>query len=221
LTEGFFYREKMRAIHRVAPPGPVQRVLEIGGGQSGLTSLLYPGAEVVTVDIDPAYGHSPGSRGSAFVAADATCLPFPDGVFDVVTLFDLLEHVRDDTRAAAEARRVVRPGGSVIVSSPTERWRYPYHRTLTAICPTGEELMAAWGHVRLGRLDSLFGGHYQRAASFISPATALAHDLSFSRLPNRVRRAAIGLVAPLTWAGYALHRPSHPGTEVAAVWLRH
>ncbi|MGZ4681463.1 MAG: glycosyltransferase [Acidimicrobiales bacterium] len=225
LTEGFFYREKMRAIHRVAPPGPVQRVLEIGGGQSGLTSLLYPGAVVVTVDIDPAYGHAPGTRGSAFVAADAARLPFPDRSFDVVTLFDLLEHVHDDTSAAAEARRVVRPGGSVILSSPTERWRYPYHRALTAICPTAEELMEDWGHVRVGydlaRLDTLFGGRRERSATFISPVTALAHDLSFSRLPGRIRRAAIVLVSPLTWAGYALHRPSHPGSEVAAVWPRH
>jgi hypothetical protein len=43
LTDGLFYREKMRAIHRIAPDtlGVSARsaaVLEIGGGRSGLTS---------------------------------------------------------------------------------------------------------------------------------------------------------------------------------------
>src|SRR5688572_23393019 len=40
LTLGFFYREKMRAIHRVAPDAPFEEILEVGGGRSGLTHLL-------------------------------------------------------------------------------------------------------------------------------------------------------------------------------------
>ena len=55
LTDGLFYREKMRAIHRVAPVeiGRAWAGLEIGGGRSGLASILYPEAEIVTLDIDP------------------------------------------------------------------------------------------------------------------------------------------------------------------------
>ena len=33
LTQGFFYREKMRAIYRVAPDLPFENILEVGGGQ--------------------------------------------------------------------------------------------------------------------------------------------------------------------------------------------
>ena len=75
LTIGFFYREKMRAIHRVAPDGPVERVLEVGGGRSGLARLLYPGAAVVTVDIDPTLG---AQAPDPFACASATRLPFAD-----------------------------------------------------------------------------------------------------------------------------------------------
>lgn len=55
-TLGFYYREKMRAIHAVAPQEPLGRILEIGGGVSGLTSLLFPRSEIVNIDMDPACG---------------------------------------------------------------------------------------------------------------------------------------------------------------------
>ncbi|WP_242031859.1 hypothetical protein [Microcoleus sp. FACHB-672] len=44
LTQGFFYWEKMRAIHRIAPEQPMRDILEVGGGGSGLTACLYPQA---------------------------------------------------------------------------------------------------------------------------------------------------------------------------------
>jgi hypothetical protein len=54
LTQGFFYREKMRAIHRIAPDEAFRRILEVGGGQSGLTARLYPEAEVINLEINDA-----------------------------------------------------------------------------------------------------------------------------------------------------------------------
>jgi hypothetical protein len=58
-TLGSFYGEKMRAIHTVSPSRGVRRVLEVGGGQSGLAAALYPTAEVLTVDLEPAFGPTP------------------------------------------------------------------------------------------------------------------------------------------------------------------
>ena len=51
-TFGFFYREKMRAIHRVAPDSPLTEILELGGGRSGLTRLLYPNARITNLDME-------------------------------------------------------------------------------------------------------------------------------------------------------------------------
>jgi len=225
-TEGFFYREKMRAIHRVAPDGGVEEILEVGGGRSGLARTLYPGARVTTLDLDPAYAESELNRGERvrFVQGDATDLPFPDHAFDAVTLFDVLEHIPDDAAAAREALRVLRPGGHVLVSTPHVRWRYPYFRALRPICPPERELWERWGHVRRGyalsELEALVGGPAEASAAFITPATELGHDLAFSRLRPRLRRAACAAVSPLTWAGYWLQRPGTPGSELAARWRK-
>jgi GT2 family glycosyltransferase/SAM-dependent methyltransferase len=224
LTEGFFYREKMRAIHRLTPDRPVREVLEVGGGQSGLTRLLFPRARITNLDANAAYANAPCNRqaGVGFVCADATRLPFPDAAFDVVTMFDVLEHVPDDRGAAAEALRVVRPGGVLLVSAPNERWRFPYYAALRRVCPTDVEMMAEWGHVRRGYsladLAALFGQPPREHATFTTPLTVLAHDIAFSRLPARVKRWALRAIAPLTWTAYALHRPHGPGTETVSVW---
>jgi SAM-dependent methyltransferase len=227
LTDGLFYGEKMRAVHRVAPDAPIRRILEVGGGQSGLSALLYPEARIVNLDLDPSYARSAQNHrlGVEFVCGDATRLPFPDGAFDAVTMFDLLEHVPDDAAAAQEALRVLRPGGVLLVSTPREHWRYPWYRWMAPLCPDERELFARWGHVRRGysleRLAELFNGPPEARASFINPLTALAHDIAFSRL-GHVRRLAVHLLAaPLSLAGWWLHEPlALEGTEIAARWRK-
>jgi GT2 family glycosyltransferase/SAM-dependent methyltransferase len=223
-TDGLFYREKMRAIHRVAPDRVVNDVLEVGGGTSGLVALLYPGASVTNLDADASAAGSPVNRepGTTFVVGDATRLPFAADSFDVVTMFDLLEHVADDTRAVAEAKRVLRPGGILLVSTPNETWRFPYHRAFRAVVPSEQEMFARWGHVRRGysvqELTGLIGVAPAATATFISPVTSIAHDIGFSRLPARARRVLGALAAPVAWGGYLLHRPDAPGTETASCW---
>jgi SAM-dependent methyltransferase len=227
LTDGLFYREKMRAIHRVAP-AELQgrgRVLEVGGGRSGLASLLYPEADIVTLDIDPALADSPPAwERSIFVCGDARSLPFEDDSFDVVTLFDVLEHIEEDDRAAEEALRVARPGGCVLVSTPEAEWHYPYYKAMRPYCPHESELMQEWGHVRRGYRDpelaTLFGRPAERRATFINPLTAFFHDVAFSRLGRRQRKLVYALAAPLTAVGYLLHRPSTRGTETAFAWRK-
>jgi SAM-dependent methyltransferase len=56
---------------------------------------------------------------------DATSLPMPDGCADAVLLLDVVEHLADPDGALAEAHRVLRPGGVVVVSVPH---RCPQHR---------------------------------------------------------------------------------------------
>ena len=226
FTLGFFYREKMRAIHRVAPDAPYEHVLEVGGGRGGLTRLLYPRAHVTNLDIDAGHADSPVNRapGVRFVQGDATALPFPDASFDAVTMFDVLEHIPDDRTAVAEALRVLRPGGALLVSSPNDDWRFPYHAALRRICPSEEHMFAEWGHVRRGysmdALRDLIGLPCERRAMFINRVTVIGHDISFSRLPLRLRRLAVAALAPVSWLGYAVHRRGTRGTETASLWLK-
>jgi GT2 family glycosyltransferase/SAM-dependent methyltransferase len=223
-TEGFYFREKMRAIHRVAPHDAVTRVLEVGGGGSGLSAALYPDSIVYSIDLDPAHARAApaGAGRSVFVAADACRLPFVDDAFDVVTFFDVLEHIEDHQQAVREAQRVLAPGGSLLVTAPNDHWRFPYHRALVPLCPTDAEVMQEWGHVRRGYSDAdltaLVGKPPMATATFINPVTSISHDLGFSRLPGRVRRALIGALMPLVLPAYAVHRPGWPGTETASWW---
>lgn len=226
LTLGFFYREKMRAIHRIAPDEPFRRVLDVGGGQGGLAALLYPSAEIVNLDMDASYASSPTNRQERvrFVCGDATALPFDDGGFDAVVMFDLLEHVPDDRAAAQEGLRVLRPGGVLMASSPNENWRFPYYSPLRPLVPSEEQMFAEWGHVRRGysgpELRRLVGLEEETSATFINPVTVIGHDFAHSRLPRLARRGICVALSPLTWLGYAVHGRDTKGTETAMRWRK-
>src|SRR5438128_1897349 len=51
----------------------------------------------------------------AFAQGSITALPFPDGTFDLVWSRDMLVHIADLRGALAECRRVLRPGGAMVV----------------------------------------------------------------------------------------------------------
>ena len=58
-----------------------------------------------------------------FVQSDATRLPFPTGYFDIVTAVELIEHlpISSVEETLEEAFRVLRPGGSLVLSTPNYR----------------------------------------------------------------------------------------------------
>ncbi len=53
-----------------------------------------------------------------YVQGDALAIPLPDASVDVVVSFETLEHLRDQNRFLLETRRVLRPNGLFIVSTP-------------------------------------------------------------------------------------------------------
>lgn len=61
---------------------------------------------------------------------DAQKLPFPDGSFDLVLLYEAFYYLPEPGAFLAEARRVLRPGGELILSMPNPEWdgfnRSPY-----------------------------------------------------------------------------------------------
>ena len=94
--------------------------LEIGCGEGTNLARLVRRGRAVGVDRHPeklrfAASAVPAAR---VVAADALALPFGDGAFTGVLVRDLLHHVSDPRRAAAEAVRVLAPGGTLVVLEP-------------------------------------------------------------------------------------------------------
>jgi 2-polyprenyl-3-methyl-5-hydroxy-6-metoxy-1,4-benzoquinol methylase len=62
-----------------------------------------------------------GGTGIEYVCADACAMPFEDSSFDLAVSFETIEHIENDAGLVAELARVVRPGGTLICSTPN-RW---------------------------------------------------------------------------------------------------
>lgn len=58
---------------------------------------------------------------------EAERLTYKDNSFDLVLFLDVLEHIKDDARAVSEAKRVLRPGGRIIVTSPAQMFIWSTH----------------------------------------------------------------------------------------------
>lgn len=101
---------------------PSGSVLEIGGGSGAMCRSLAertPEAHFTLTDIDPAMVRAATKRlrgldNVVARSADVTDLPFAAGQFDVVSSYLMLHHVIDWRDALGEARRVLRPGGSLV-----------------------------------------------------------------------------------------------------------
>jgi SAM-dependent methyltransferase len=121
------------------PPAPLVRfvrslgeresALDLGCGDGRLTAELsareLTAADVSPVALERARRRLPASARLVELEPDAP-LPLGDSRFDLVLCADTLEHVRDVQLLLSETRRVLRPGGTLAVATPT-------HGRLTAL----------------------------------------------------------------------------------------
>jgi ubiquinone/menaquinone biosynthesis C-methylase UbiE len=109
---------------------PGRDALDAGCGEGyGCKLLAAAGARrCVGVDIDEgtiaAARAAYADEGLEFEQGDIAKLPFADASFDVVTCFETIEHVPAQHEAVAELARVLRPDGTLLISSPN-RGVYP------------------------------------------------------------------------------------------------
>ncbi len=99
------------------------RILDIGCGSGALAATLQAGgADVTGLDPNPAAIEAARSQAPAatFYLAAAEALPFQDEAFDAAIIVNALHHVpaEDMDRALAEARRVIRTAGVIVVIEP-------------------------------------------------------------------------------------------------------
>jgi SAM-dependent methyltransferase len=96
-----------------------RRALDVGCGTGTMLQHLSRYARVQGIDADPkavAFCHERGLTDVSQI--ESPVLPFPDGSFDLVTAFDVLEHVEDDIGLLREMYRVASPGALLLVSVP-------------------------------------------------------------------------------------------------------
>jgi SAM-dependent methyltransferase len=105
------------------------RILDIGCGLGTYVRRFSDFTnDAFGVDIDAARlrkGAESGVRGLTLAVSES--LPFADEAFDVVLLNEVIEHVRDDRKTVAEALRVTRPGGKVVIFAPNRFYPFETH----------------------------------------------------------------------------------------------
>lgn len=144
-------------LDRTLGAGRDRAVLEIGCGTGGLLAPLQRYGSVHGLDIDHESVAYCRNRGfDRVLCGSGYQLPYADASFDLVCLFDTIEHIPNEHRALAEVRRVLRPGGYLLVSVPAYQWlwsqndrtahhcrRYTRRRLVRLLRETGLEVARA------------------------------------------------------------------------------
>jgi SAM-dependent methyltransferase len=97
------------------------RILDAGCGTGGNAIFLRRYGQVIGFDLAAEALELGGARLPGVLARGSVqAIPFADARFDVVTSFDVLYHraVPDEARALSEMRRVLRPGGRLLIRLP-------------------------------------------------------------------------------------------------------
>ncbi len=101
------------------------RALDLGSGtgygtrEMALTARTAVGVDVSRDAVEYARENF-GAPNTSFLQASATTLPFKDASFDLITAFEVIEHLTDWKSLLAESRRVLAPAGVVIISTPNK-----------------------------------------------------------------------------------------------------
>jgi len=98
-------------------------ILDIGCGGGRNMQWLKSFGKVIGVDNNPKAIEFCQQYGTT-ILADAAKLPLPDGSFDLITAFDVLEHLEDDKSAIKEWGRVLNNGGYLFISVPAYQWLF-------------------------------------------------------------------------------------------------
>ena len=96
------------------------RILDVGCGTGANLLMLSKFGDAEGVDLSEdalAFCRERGLENVKLGAAEK--LPYDDGTFDLVTALDVVEHLDDDLGGLSEMRRVLRPGGRVLLFVPT------------------------------------------------------------------------------------------------------
>lgn len=143
LSAGIHRLWRRRAVDALAPRAG-GAYLDVCAGTLDLTAAIgrrAPGGEVVGADFSlPMLARGRAKRpGVAAVAADALALPWPEGRFDGCAIAFGLRNLADPGAGLAEMRRVLAPGGRLVVleftTPPGRLFRPVYHAYFHHVLP--------------------------------------------------------------------------------------
>jgi SAM-dependent methyltransferase len=127
-------RDPVRTLSSTPPPVPGdappvrRRLLDVGCGTGGMLTLLSHYGAVTGIDSEPVALDYCRKRGFTDVHLQEGFRA--DAPYDVVTLFDVLEHVEDEAGFLAWIRGLTAPGGRLVLTVPANPWLWSRHDTL-------------------------------------------------------------------------------------------
>jgi SAM-dependent methyltransferase len=181
----YLNRDLARAIAGLA--SPVRDVLDVWCGSRPYEDLLPASARCIGIDVED------NPYGVADVVSN-DLLPFEDESFDLVTCIEAFQFVRDPVHAIREFRRVLRPGGTALVTLP---FAFEYGLESFECRYTEHELRAlfdGWDQVDVG----VNGGRIV-AWTVLTGSVLAATEQRVGR-----RRSLRLLLRPMFLAGYTL-----------------
>ena len=127
----WWYRGRRRIIDVLMrrlelPPGV--EILDAGCGSGRNMVELARAGTVTGIEISDASVARARERGiGEVVQCSITEVPLADDRFDLAVCLDVIEHIEDDLGALRELLRVVRPGGTLLVTVPAYQWLWSEH----------------------------------------------------------------------------------------------
>jgi SAM-dependent methyltransferase len=166
-------------IRTVLPTG-AQLVIDVGGGEAPYAGWVAGQMHVAVDRRTP-----PDTLASHQIVGDACALPLADGAADLILCTEVVEHVFDEHALYRELRRVVRPGGSLVLSSPfvhgLHESPHDYRR------PTSAGLVHGLRHA----------GFEIEAVHAVGSTADVLRDLLYREVAPHVARGARGAPGPL------------------------
>jgi SAM-dependent methyltransferase len=125
---GWWYRSKAAyVVEMLRSTGGVdgsQRLVDLGAGTGGVTAIVssHAGDAVVVEGLPLLAAAALRTHGIAAAVGRTDLAPVRSGSVDVVALLDVIEHNADPIPTLQEARRILKPGGRVVVNVPGHEW---------------------------------------------------------------------------------------------------
>jgi demethylmenaquinone methyltransferase / 2-methoxy-6-polyprenyl-1,4-benzoquinol methylase len=193
LGSGRWYR---RGALRRAGLGQGMRVLDVavGTGLVAREAAHIVGAPGLVIGVDPSSGMMAAATGLAgvpLVQGRAEALPFADRSFDFVSLGFALRHVDDVATTFGEFRRVLKPGGRLMMLEIT-RPEARAGRALLALYMRGAVPLVSRLLARRRETERLFRYYWDTIDACVPPATVL-EALAASGFSDAHRKLQLGI----------------------------
>jgi SAM-dependent methyltransferase len=113
----------------VLPPN--SRILEVGCGTGGNLAMLGRFGEVSAVEMDGnARAIASKKTANGYDIRAGCCpdaIPFQDQRFDLICMFDVLEHIDQDTETLIAIKRMLAKNGRILITVPAYQWLWSAH----------------------------------------------------------------------------------------------